>query len=213
MLRKSLILSATFASSLLPAAAVVAEEKITGDITQGQEKSVVCSACHGVDGNSVVPMWPKLAGQHAKYIDLQLQHFAKGEDGPRNNVQMYPWAVNLTAQDRADLGAYFESQEPAYAEAENRDDIDLGRRIYHGGLVEIGLAACSSCHGPAGLGNGPANFPALAGQHAQYSSDQLKHFKSGQRVAVMMNSIAKKMSEEQIQAVSNYIQGLRPPEK
>ena len=210
MLRKSFILSAVFACPFIFTAEVSDGEKIIGDSTRGQEKSAVCSACHGTDGNSIVPMWPKIAGQHAKYIATQLHHFAQGENGPRNNAQMYPWAVNLTAQDRADLGAYFESQKTLYGESENRDDLELGRKIYHGGLIEIGLAACSSCHGPAGLGNGPANFPALAGQHSQYTADQLKYFKSGQRVNLMMNTIAQKMTEEQIEAVSNYIQGLHP---
>ena len=210
MLRKGLLLGIAFACSTTQAASAPVKPKVTGDPDKGQEKSVVCSACHGVDGNSVVPMWPKLAGQHAKYLDTQLKHFAQGESGPRNNAQMYPWAVNLTPQDRADLAAYFESKAPVYGEAENRDDLELGQRIYHGGLIEIGLAACSSCHGPAGLGNAPANFPALAGQHSQYTYDQLKHFKSGERVAVMMNSIAQKMSDEQMQAVANYIQGLQP---
>lgn len=210
MLRISFILGICLASPLIQAAQISQKKAVVGDKAQGKEKSVVCSACHGVDGNSQVPMWPKIAGQHEKYLSTQLYHFAQGENGPRNNVQMYPWAVNLSEQDRADLAAYFASQPAQYQEAQNREDVELGRRIYHGGLTKVGLAACSSCHGPSGLGNGPANFPALAGQHSQYTEDQLKYFRSGQRVHIMMNSVAQKMTDEHITAVANYIQGLRP---
>lgn len=174
------------------------------------EKHQVCATCHGANGKSVNPLWPNLAAQHAGYLEKQLRYFAQGEQGPRHNLQMYPWAIGLSQEDRKELAAYFASQQPVYGESENRDDLELGKRIYHGGLVEQGVAACSSCHGPAGLGNAAADFPRLAGQHAAYLAEQLRYFREGKREAVMMNSVAAKLTDQQIEAVTNYIQGLRP---
>lgn len=188
----------------------VGDQPLKGDPKQGEIKSQTCVACHGVDGNSLVPVWPKIAGQHSQYLVTQLYHFSLGEDSPRYNPQMYPFAMNLTDQDRADLAAYFSSQVTQYSEAENREDLELGRRLYHGGLIEAGIAACSSCHGPSGLGNAPAQFPKLAGQHSQYTQEQLQNYRSKERVHLLMNTIAAKLTDEQIAAVSNYIQGLRP---
>lgn len=181
------------------------------DITpEPEEKHQVCATCHGLNGQSQVPLWPNLAAQHAGYLEKQLRYFAQGEQGPRHNLQMYPWAISLSEQDRKELAQYYAKQEPVYLEAENQNDIELGKRIYHGGLLEQGVAACSSCHGPAGLGNASADFPKLSGQHAAYLAEQLKSFRSGKRQAVMMNNLAAKLTDEQITAVTNYIQGLRP---
>ena len=212
MNRFAICFYALFSSTYVFAAQMPASEQIVGDPEQGKIKSAACSACHGVDGNSLVPLWPKIAGQHSQYIQKQLYHFSLGEAGPRNNPQMYPFAVGLSDQDRADLGAYYSGQQTQYAESENRDDLELGRQIYHGGILKAGVAACSSCHGPGGMGNAQADFPKVAGQHSQYSEQQLKDYRSGKRVAPMMSVIAAKMTDQQISAVSNYMQGLKPKE-
>ena len=178
------------------------------DLEAGKTKSATCVACHSVDGNSVNPEWPKLAGQHEGYLIQQLLYFSNGE---RDNAIMKGIAANLTDQDREDLAAYFASQKVAYGTADP-DLVELGERIYRGGNSESGVAPCMGCHGPKGAGNPPANYPALRGQHAKYVENQLHGFAEGNRInensITMMQITASRMTNKEIRAVASYIQGL-----
>ena len=179
-----------------------------GDPEAGKVKSASCAACHGVDGNSVNPEWPKLGGQHAGYIIQQLLYFS---DGERDNATMKGMAANLSDEDRMDLGAYYASQKVSYGAADPAE-VELGEKIYRGGYSESGVAPCMSCHGPNGAGNPAANYPALRGQHAKYVENQLHGFAEGNRVnensITMMQIIANRMTNKEIRAVASYIQGL-----
>jgi len=183
-----------------------------GDPVNGKNLSQPCAVCHNADGNSVNPIWPKLAGQHASYIVKQLKNF---KDGDRVNAQMTAMVASLTEQDMNDLGLYFENQKNNLGFA-NQDSISLGQKIYRAGDSETGVAACMACHGPAGFGNPGAMYPSLQGQHAEYTAMQLKMFKTGERnndANAVMRSIASRMTDPQIKAVSEYIQGLRQNKK
>jgi cytochrome c553 len=179
-----------------------------GDPAAGKEKSASCAACHGVDGNSVNPEWPKLAGQHAGYIVKQLTYF---KDGERVNETMKGMASNLTEQDREDLAAYFSSQKVKIGVADP-SLVELGQKIYRSGNASSGIAPCMGCHGPDGAGNPAANYPALRGQNAKYVENQLRGFANGQRqnenAKKMMQILASRMTDREIRAVASYIQGL-----
>lgn len=178
-----------------------------GDVAAGKNKAAVCAGCHGADGNSMVPNWPKLAGQHASYITKQLSDFKAGN---RNDPTMSPMAAPLSEQDMADLAAYFSSQKVAIGSA-NAEKAALGKKLYQGGDSAKGISACMACHGPSGAGNPGAKYPALHGQQSMYVVKQLQDFRSGARTndpAKMMSSIAAKMSNEEIEAVAEYIAGL-----
>ena len=175
------------------------------DATAGKNKSGVCGACHGADGNSSNPEWPSLAGQNAAYLSKQMSDF---RDGKRKNVQMSPMAAALTDQDIADLAAYYSSQ-TAKAGTTNEKYIAEGSKIYTGGVA--GILACTACHGPNGAGLEAAGFPKISGQKVQYTINQLNNFKNGSRVNEtnsMMNDIAANMNDAQIEAVANYLSGL-----
>lgn len=178
-----------------------------GDPAVGQQKSAICAACHGADGNSIVAMWPSIAGQHQDYFLKQMLDIQKGV---RKNDQMTPIIAAMTEQDFQDLAAYFSSlaAKPKEAAPEN---IELGERIYRAGNTDTGLAACMACHGPNGIGNAPALFPAVRGQQAEYTTLTLKAYRSGERgndQNAIMRDIAAKMSDAEIAAVANYIMGL-----
>jgi len=151
------------------------------------------------------PLNPKLAGQHPEYITKQLNNFKSGE---RANPVMGAMAASLSADDMVKLGVYFGAQKPKGSNAKENGPGSLGEKIYKGGVTAKGLPACASCHGPTGAGI-PVQFPRLAGQHADYTVIQLKAFRSGERAnAPMMKVIAGKMSDQDIAAVADYIQGL-----
>ena len=179
-----------------------------GDATKGESKAATCIACHGPNGNSANPEWPVLAGQHAQYIHKQLQAF-KG--GARKNPLMTPMAMSLSDEDMADLGAYFSTQKPTGKETD-AGKLQLGQRIFRSGDPKTGAPACASCHGPTGAGNPPAAYPALRGQYATYVAAQLRAYRAGTRATdpnQMMRNVAGTMSDEQIDAVASYVQGLR----
>lgn len=180
-----------------------------GDAAKGSTiATTVCVACHGADGNSVITMNPKLAAQHPEYITKQLKNFKSGE---RKNAVMSGMVANLTDEDMANLGAYFGSQKANGGAAKTNGPGSLGEKIYRGGLPGAGVPACASCHGPTGSGI-PVHFPRLAGQHAEYTVNQLKTFRAGERAndsAQMMRMIAGKLSDNDIAAVADYIQGLK----
>lgn len=181
-----------------------AQSGIAGDVNAGKEKSKPCAACHGADGNSVNAIWPKLAGQAESYLITQLHYFKNGE---RKNAQMSPMAANLSDEDIEDLAAYFSAQNSSIGQT-SPDNLDLGAKIYRAGNSDTGVPACMACHGPAGKGNPGAQYPALSGQHAAYTEAQLNAFRSDERVNMVMQTIADKMSDEEIKAVSDYVQGL-----
>jgi cytochrome c553 len=167
--------------------------------------NTVCAACHNADGNSVITANPRLAGQHPAYLAKQLREF---QSGRRANPVMAPMAAMLTADDINKVAAYFAAQKPKWGNAKENGPGSLGEKIYRGGVASKGVPACAACHGPNGAGI-PIQFPRLAGQHAEYTVNQLKAFRSGERAnAPMMKVIAGKMSDEEIIAVSDYIQGL-----
>jgi len=179
-----------------------------GDAAAGKAKSAVCMACHGPDGNSPNPIWPKLAGQHASYIKKQLNDF---KAGARKNELMAPMAAPLQDQDIEDLAAYFSSQKQKPGEAA-ADQVALGERVFRAGNPEKGVAACGGCHGPNGAGNPGARFPRIAGQHAAYLEKALKDFRDGKRsndLNKMMQGVASGWSDAEIAAVAQYLQGLR----
>lgn len=182
---------------------------LQGDAEAGQGKVAVCAACHGNDGNSIMPNWPNLAGQGERYLLKQLVEI---KEGVRVVPEMTAIVANMSEQDLADAAAYYASQTPALGVA----DPELaarGEAIYRGGDLATGLPACTGCHSPTGQGNDPAAYPQLAGQHATYTAKQLTDFREGNRVndgdAMIMRTIASRLSNKDIEAVSNYIQGLR----
>jgi cytochrome c553 len=177
------------------------------DIEAGKTKSAVCAACHGADGNSSNAAWPSLAGQHATYIYKQLTDF---KEGRRNDATMIGMVALLNDEDMNNIAAYFESQQ-AKAVAFDADMIAVGENIYRGGITEIGVAACMSCHSPSGKGNGPAGWPSLKGQHPEYLVVQLQNFKQGLRAndsGKMMRNVAARMSDIEMKSVAAYIAGI-----
>ena len=193
-----------------------------GDATAGAAKAAACGACHGMDGNSADPQYPKLAGQHERYIARQLQLFKTGE---RENAVMQGFASTLQPQDMRDIGAYFATKAalPGVADDSKLGDTEesyaqRGERLYRGGSKDQKLPACMACHGPTGRGNpGPA-YPSLAGQHANYTKDLLKRFRSGtsfgkeERANTVMAEVAASLTDQDIEALASYIEGLHRAE-
>jgi cytochrome c553 len=168
----------------------------------------LCSACHGADGNSAIAANPNLARQIPEYTAKQLANFKSGE---RANAVMAGMAATLSPEDMVSLGAYFWSQTPKPGVAADKDLALLGQSLYRGGNARTGVPACSGCHLPDGAGI-PKQYPRLAGQHAEYTVAQLKAWRSGERANdpnKMMRMIAAKLSDREIQAVSEFIAGLR----
>ncbi|MFK7885812.1 MAG: cytochrome c [Gammaproteobacteria bacterium] len=182
-----------------------------GDADAGKARAAVCMACHGMDGNSANPEWPTLAGQHEDYIVTQLTAF---QEGKRKNVLMSPMSMGLTDTDKANLAAFYSSQTTKTTPVDPAL-VDQGRKLYLAGDSERGIAACASCHGPTGRGNGPAGMPVLSGQRSTYTVNQLKAYADGTRVAAsevktsMMHEIAKSLTAEDMVAVANFVQGLK----
>ena len=180
-----------------------------GSAAAGKTKSAVCAGCHGVDGNSMSPEFPKLAGQDATYTAKQLADFKNPKSG-RNNPIMLGMAAGLSPKDMTDLGAYYASQKPSSGTASaSAEVLKVGKHLYRGGNAKSGIAACMSCHGPAGDGI-PPRFSSVSGQHAAYAETQLLAFKSGERSndGDIITRIAFKMSAAEIKAVSEYMAGL-----
>ncbi len=180
----------------------------------GKAKSLICAACHGTDGNSAIPMNPKLAGQHKGYLVKQLHEFkiaskTGGQEG-RNNAIMNAQAMNLSDQDMQELAAYFSSQELKTGEAAE-DAVAAGEALYRGGDADRGITACIACHSADGKGMNLAGFPVISGQHASYTQTQLEMFRSGKRnndLNGMMRGVASKLSDDDIRVLSSYLQGL-----
>lgn len=211
-------------AALKSAEAELAQSK-PGDATAGASKAAVCAACHGLDGNAADPQYPKIAGQHELYIAQQLAWF---KTQVRVNPIMMPFAASLSGQDMRDLGAYFATQksipgladesmiETEYSANKGRRIVDIGADIYRGGIPAAGVPACMACHGPAGAGNPGPSYPAIGGQHSGYTASRLALYKNTlpSDPALMnpdfaiMAAIAARLDQEQILAVSSYLEGL-----
>ena len=188
-----------------------------GSVQDGTAKTAVCSSCHGPNGNSVNPEWPRLAGQSAVYIQEQLRLF---KTAVRNNPIMMPLAATLSDKDINDVAVYYETQTPQGLEADP-SYWKAGEALYRGGDRARGIPACEACHGPAGRGNLAAGYPALRAQQSVYVVKQLNDYASGARYAgaknpaqpsrngAMMLTIAKKLTPEDMRNVASYVQGLR----
>lgn len=183
-----------------------------GDPAAGEAQVATCAACHGADGNGPSP-FPKLAGQGEKYLLKQLMDV---RDGARVIPTMVGQLDGKSDQDLADIAAFFASQQPTGGQTKP-ELLELGEKVYRGGIPERNVAACIACHSPTGRGNAPAGFPALAGQHPQYIADQLRAYRKGYEdesgrtndgESKIMRSTAFGLSDKEIEAVSSYAAGL-----
>ncbi len=166
----------------------------------------VCVACHAADGNSSTAANPKLAQQHPEYLIKQLKEYKSGK---RQNAVMAGFAAGLSEDDKRDISYWLASQRATTGFARDKDKVMLGERIYRGGIADRNIAACAGCHSPNGAGI-PAQYPRLAGQHAEYTVDQMKQFRSGARQnSTQMTQIAQYMTDREIEAVADFIAGLR----
>lgn len=198
---------------LLGLGALNTASAIEGNADAGKNKSAMCAACHGPDGNSLVPIYPKLAGQSAPYIAKQLADFKLGmtSGGKEGRVDpvMGGMTMALTAQDMADLAAYFSAQTPTANTGTSANEV--GKNLYLGGDAARGVTACIACHGVNGKGMATAGFPSIASQNSAYIKSQLEKFRSGARAndkAKMMQNIAIKLEDKDIEALTEYITSL-----
>lgn len=194
-------------------AAISSPVQAEGNIEAGKSKAVVCSACHGVDGNSMINMYPKLAGQHPTYLEKQLHDFRSALQTGGKEGRMDPIMGGMTAalsdQDIADISAFYASQALQIADAPKSE---AGERLYKGGDMSRGVTSCMACHGPDGKGSELAGFPNIGGQHANYVKIQLTKFRDASRhndLNGMMQDVAGKLSDSDIEALSIYISGLK----
>lgn len=179
-----------------------------GDAVAGKTKAATCAACHGADGNSLAPNFPKIAGQGERYLVKQITDI---KNGVRQVPEMIGFVMGLSETDIADIAAYYAEQKPAGGAADP-ELVELGKRIFLGGNEETGVPACIACHSADGSGIEAAGFPRIAGQHASYTEKQLTDFYNADRVNDdnnVMRDIASRMHMNEIKAVSSYIQGLK----
>lgn len=188
---------------------------LVGDAAAGKTKAAACGACHGADGNSPAPTFPKLAGQGERYLVKQIHDI---KSGARPVPAMAGQTDNLSEQDIADIAAYYAGQKGSVNQAK-KDLAARGEAIYRGGVREKGVPACAACHSPTGAGNAPAGFPKLGGQHADYVTTQLKAYRAAADGDAAgrandgdtkpMRGVAARMSDAEIAAVASYISGLQ----
>jgi cytochrome c553 len=209
--------AAGIAAALIALMATSSPSLAGGNAEAGATKGIVCTACHGPNGNSVNPEWPVIAGQNAAYISEQMNMM---KAGTRTNLVMLPIVGALTDEDIADLSSYFSAQAQEGKEAD-ADAAAAGRKIYVAGDRVRKIPACQACHGPAGRGNPGAGYPALLAQHSVYTTNQLTNYAAGTRYVDangqqafsknghMMTTIAKRLTTDDIRNLAAYIQGLR----
>lgn len=212
-----LLKSLLVATLALATAAYAAEEKKAPKADRAKGEALytsgdagrnipACVSCHGAAGNSTIAQYPKLAGQHGAYAAKQLGDFKTPQ---RNNNVMTPIAKAMTPEDMNNVAAYLEAQAQKPGAARNKDTIELGKKIYRAGLTEKNVPACASCHGASG-GGMPAQFARLAGQHQDYTTAQLVNFRTGARNnSAQMTTIAKRLSDDEMKAVADYVAGLK----
>lgn len=197
--------AASFAAGPAPAAAP-AVPKAKPDLVKGEASFAVCASCHAADGNSNVPVNPKLAQQHPEYLVKQLQEFKSGK---RANAVMAGFAAGLSEDDMKNIAFWLASQKAKPGFAKDKELVALGERIYRGGIQERQIAACAGCHSPNGAGI-PAQYPRLAGQHAEYVASSLTAYRDGTRKNnLQMSQNAAKLNDREIKALADYIAGLR----
>ena len=195
---------------LLASLTAEAQAQASGDATAGQSKAAICAACHGADGNSQVPQWPKLAGQHAAYLERQS---ALIKSGARPVPEMAGIVGGMSEQDFADLAAFFATQKNNGGVADEALSAQ-GEKLWRAGNAETGVPACMACHGPAGEGNPLVPYPALAGQHGTYTAKMLERFRAGENWGEkdadshVMNGVAANLTDDEIAALASFIQGL-----
>jgi len=178
---------------------------LAANVAQGDtSKAAVCVACHGIDGNSINPVWPNLAGQGAEYTVQQLKAF---KTKTRNNAVMWPFANSLSDDDMWQIAIYYSKQKLSVKPSSNSAS-ETAEKLYRGGDMNRHIPACMACHGPNGAGNAPARYPALRGQQAAYTQSQLLAYKSGERKHPMMEAIAQNLSDNDIKTLSSYISAL-----
>ena len=179
-----------------------------GNADSGKDKVATCVACHGQDGNSMVGLWPSLAGQNSNYLVRQLQHIKRKK---RSIVVMAGLLDNFSKEDLDDIAAFYASKNNTIGQVA-ADKVELGRKLYYSGSLEKGIPACTACHSPKGKGNAPAGYPLLSGQQADYVTKSLKNYRSGERnndeSSQMMMAIAYKLDDVEIDALSSFINGL-----
>jgi len=200
ILLSSLLLAATASANEPPAAA-------KPDLAKGGAiSSQVCAACHVADGSRGAPANPILQGQHAEYLVKQLTDFKAGK---RQNAVMTAMAAPLSEEDIRNVAAFYASKTAKPGFAKNKDTVELGQKIYRGGVAERNIPACAACHGPTGSGI-PVQYPRIGSQHGEYIEAQMNAFRSGGRAnSPQMTAVAARMNDKEIKAVSDYIAGLR----
>lgn len=212
MKRVLLVLALCAPLSVLAEAPAKKDPFTQGDAAAGATKSAACGACHGPNGNSAMPEWPKLAGQSSRFIFEQLKAF---KSGTRQNPVMQGQVAALSEQDMRDLAAHYTLQKPAPGVA-SKDAVATAQPLYRAGNKDRALPACAACHGPAGNGNGAAAYPRLGGQHATYVAARLRNYRElGLKGELpdgnqkMMSAVAAKLSDKEIDALASYVNGLQ----
>lgn len=208
------ILARTLQTALAPALALALATPLMAaepaapakpDLAKGQATAQVCAACHAADGTRGIPTNPILQGQHPEYLVKQLTEFKAGK---RQNPIMQGMAASLSEEDMRNVAAFYASKQAAPGAATDKDLVQLGEKIYRGGIAERNIPACAGCHSPTGAGI-PAQYPRLSGQHTEYTVAQLNAFRAGARAnSAQMVGVAAKMNDREIKAVSDYIAGL-----
>ncbi len=201
------VMAAAVTVCLPVSAAEPVVEKAKPDLAKGEASfGAVCAACHGADGNSTTPAYPKLAQQHPEYLVKQLMEFKSGK---RENAIMKGFATTLSDEDMKNIAYWVTTKTAKPGFAKDKDLVTLGERIYRGGIADRQVPACAGCHSPNGAGI-PAQYPRLAGQHADYAVSQLTNFRDGIRKnSIQMTQVAAKLNDREIKAVSDYVAGLR----
>jgi len=193
---------------VVAACALAGNVLAAGNAEAGKAKTVACGACHGADGNSLAPTFPKLAGQHESYLLKQLKDI---KSGARSVPTMAGQLDAMSEQDLADMAAFYAVQ-PATPGVAKEELVELGESVYRAGIREKGVAACTACHSPTGVGNGPAKYPRLSGQHADYIAAQLRAFRNDERTndgdTRIMRDVASRLSDKELDAVASYASGL-----
>ena len=212
MIKNMVMLAALAVAAPLSAETTDAANAAPATVTE--IASGVCAGCHNADGNSVIPMNPILAGQHAEYITKQLMDFKATESAPakRNSPIMSSMVAALSLEDMKQLGDYYAQQKTVPSQVAVDDDklIELGKLLYPGGSLANGVPACASCHGPNGSGI-PPRYPAIAGQHAEYTLTQLNLFNTGDRAndKDVMQQVITRLNGHEKRAISAYISTMR----
>jgi cytochrome c553 len=210
MNRSAIVFSLLMAWAL----SLAGQAQAAGDAAAGEEKAATCAACHGAEGISAVPTFPNLAGQGEKYLLKQMKDI---RDGARPVPTMAGQVDNMSDQDLADIAAFYASKPRAFGQTDP-DALALGEKVYRSGVAERSVAACIACHSPTGAGNAPAGFPALAGQHAEYTASQLRAYRKGYEDESgrtndgdtrIMRTNAFGLSDAEIEAVASYVAGLK----